>query len=152
MARKNGCAAVFPFEKPPLPFQRWARACAPLFPSPLGILIDPVHGLWHALRGAFLSPDVIPLPVRGDHPWPCKTCADKPCLATCPVGAFGDRGLNVGRCASHIATAAGRLCMDKGCRARDACPIGRASRYCDEQVQFHMDAYRSSIAPHSNRT
>lgn len=151
LAASRGLSAVFPFDKPPLPFQRWARRAGPLFPSPLGLLIDPVHGLWHALRGAMLSPDDIPLPERANRPSPCETCVGKPCLAACPVGAFNGSGLDVGRCATHIATATGSLCMNGGCRAREACPVGRASRYPDEQVRFHMDAYRRSVAPHSRK-
>jgi hypothetical protein len=31
--------------------------------------------------------------------------------------------------------------MNAGCRARDACPVGRDHRYPDTQVQFHMAAF-----------
>ena len=151
MARAHGCAAVFPFDKPALPFQRWAGKAAPLHTSPLGLLIDPVHGLWHALRGAFLSQFVIPLPARVDAASPCESCKERPCLSACPVGAFTGTSLDVGRCAGHISTSLGRPCMEGGCRAREACPVGRASRYDDEQVRFHMDAYRRSIAPHAGQ-
>jgi epoxyqueuosine reductase QueG len=151
LATELGFAALFPFDKPPLPFQRWAVRAAALFPSPLGLLIDPAHGLWHALRGAFLSPDDIALPEREDSVSPCDTCMDKPCLSACPVRAFSGSGLNVGHCAAHISSGAGSACMEGGCRARDACPIGRVSRYGDEQVRFHMDAYRRSVAPHARR-
>lgn len=46
---------VFPFGGPPhYPFQRWAERAEPVAPSPLGLLIHPEHGLWHAYRGALL--------------------------------------------------------------------------------------------------
>lgn len=151
IAAELGLLAHFPFDKPPLPFQRWAKRAAPLFPSPLGLLIDPYYGLWHALRGAFVSDRDITLPSRVDSASPCQSCVAKPCLSACPVGAFTGSGLDVGRCAGHIATAAGTPCMEGGCRAREACPVGRAFRYDDEQVRFHMQAFRGSVAPHAGK-
>ena len=55
---------LFPFGGPPHhPFQRWARRADPsLSPSPLGILIHPEFGLWHALRGALLYRERLELP------------------------------------------------------------------------------------------
>ena len=57
-------AALFPFGGPPHhPFQRWARRADPsLSSSPLGILIHPEFGLWHALRGALLFKERLELP------------------------------------------------------------------------------------------
>ena len=48
-----GATPLFPFGGPPwLPFQRWAIKADCVAPSPLGILIHPDFGLWHAYRGA----------------------------------------------------------------------------------------------------
>jgi hypothetical protein len=32
--------------------------------------------------------------------------------------------------------------MDRGCRARLACPVGVQHRYSSAQMQFHMQAFR----------
>ena len=54
LAPEFGARALFPFGGPPwLPFQRWAMKADSVAPSPLGILIHPDYGLWHAYRGAF---------------------------------------------------------------------------------------------------
>jgi len=52
IAAEVDAAPLFPFGGPPyLPFQRWAMRAEPVAPSPLGILIHPDYGLWHAYRG-----------------------------------------------------------------------------------------------------
>lgn len=56
LARELGGHAVFPFKGPPFyPFQQWARRAEALSPSPLGMLIHPEYGLWHAYRGRLSS-------------------------------------------------------------------------------------------------
>lgn len=143
LARELGAAAVFPFGGPPhRPFQRWARRADPeLAVSPLGILIHPDLGLWHALRGALLFPERLELPTPGDRPSPCASCDAKPCLSACPVGAFSAGGYDVRSCRAYLATLSGQPCMIQGCRARDACPVGREHRYPWAQVQHHMRAF-----------
>jgi hypothetical protein len=135
-----GAVALFPFAGPPWhPFQRWARRADPeLAPSPLGILIHPDHGLWHALRGAFLFRERLDLPAVEPRPSPCESCEAKPCLRRCPVGAFGPGGYDVRSCRSYLATLSGQPCMIQGCQARAACPVGRASIYGPGQLQHHM--------------
>ena len=32
-------------------------------------------------------------------------------------------------------------CLQLGCRSRDGCPVGRASRFPEEQVRFHLAAF-----------
>ena len=136
-------AVLFPFGGPPHhPFQRWAvRADPELAPSPLGILIHPEYGLWHALRAALLFRDRIELPAARSRPSPCTACAGKPCLTTCPVGAFTDRGYDVTACRTYLATLSGQPCMIQGCQARLACPVGSAYRYKGAQAQHHMRAF-----------
>ena len=141
IAARYGAHAVYPFDRPPLPFQRWAARAWPLFPSPLGLLIDTEFGLWHALRAALLFPTAVALPERPARASPCLACADKPCLGACPVGAYTATGFDYVSCRGHIATSAGAACTNDGCRARDACPVGREHRYADEQVRFHMRAF-----------
>jgi hypothetical protein len=56
---------------------------------------------------------------------PCNLCAGKPCLSACPVNAFSDDGYDVQLCRAYLSGGEGRACMDGGCKARLACPVGR---------------------------
>jgi hypothetical protein len=144
-AAQVGAGTLYPFGGPPyLPFQRWAMRAEPVTPSPLGILIHPEFGLWHAYRGALLFPDRLDLPARPDQARPCDDCFDRPCLAACPVGAFTDQGYDVAACANHLLGANGRVCMTGSCLARRACPIGRKHAYGAPQAVFHMAAFVAS--------
>jgi hypothetical protein len=142
LAQAFGARAVLPFDGPPYaPFQRWAQRAEPVYPSPIGILIHPDYGLWHAYRGALVFEQVLDLPPGDDRPRPCDSCPDQPCLTTCPVGAFTGAGYDVTACAGHIATAAGQDCVDGGCLARRACPVGTDYRYRGDQASWHMRAF-----------
>jgi hypothetical protein len=143
IAKRFSARALYPFGKPHWPFQRWAQRVEAVHPSPLGILIHPKYGLWHAWRAALLFADHLDLPERRDDPGPCESCSEKPCLSACPVGAFTSAGYNVETCAAHIATDEAD-CLDAGCHTRDACPIGSDFRYPPEQIRFHMAAFARS--------
>lgn len=144
VAETIGATALFPFGGPPfLPFQRWAQRSGSARPSPLGILIHPDYGLWHAYRGALAFSGRLDLPPADGRPSPCENCADKPCLSACPVGAFSaTEGYDVVACVAHLATPAGVDCNDLGCRARRACPVGRDHVYAPSQAAFHMAGFR----------
>ncbi len=143
LTERLGALALFPFEGPPhWPFQRWALRAEPVAISPLGILIHPEYGLWHAYRAALLMSARLGLPTPIRRASPCEGCAGRPCLTACPVGAFTGSSYRLEECAAHIGAPAGALCMDEGCRARDACPVGRAYRYSPDQIRFHMRAFR----------
>ncbi len=142
LAERLGAEALFPFGGPPYrPFQRWAQRAEPVWPSPIGPLIHPDYGLWHAYRAALAFTERLDLPPRDERPSPCDTCADRPCLTTCPVGALTTGGYDVPACVVHIETPAGADCMDSSCRARRACPIGRDYAYEPDQSRFHMAAF-----------
>jgi ferredoxin len=145
IARGAGAHPLFPFEGPPyFPFQRWAMRAEPVHPSPLGILIHPEFGLWHAYRAALAFAEAVDLPEWKERARPCESCERRPCLSACPVGAFDGVSYAVHTCAAHLDTEAGRNCLDGGCRARDACPVGAAWRYDLEQVRFHMAAFHAA--------
>jgi len=136
-------AVLFPFGGPPYhPFQRWAQRGDPsLSPSPLGILIHPEFGLWHALRGALLFKDRLELPSIEPRPSPCDRCDGKPCLRTCPVGAFTDHGYDTLSCRAYLRTLSGQPCVIQGCQARLACPVGRDHTYRGGLAQHLMRVF-----------
>lgn len=137
-----GATALYPFGGPPfLPFQQWAMKAEPVASSPLGILIHPEFGLWHAYRGALAFPYAINLPDRDASPVPCERCETKPCLTACPVSAFSRDGYDVPVCADHLRMDAGEDCVSEGCRARRQCPVGTDYVYEPLQAAFHMRAF-----------
>ncbi len=146
-AEQCGAMAVFPFSKPPLPFQRWACRAGPCFSSPLGILIHADHGLWHAFRGGLAFAERLDLPPPDERPNPCEACPQRFCLTTCPVSAFSEDGYDVPACAVHVAENGDGDCLSLGCRARRACPIGRGARYEPAQAQFHMESFLRARLP-----
>ncbi len=148
IAERLGGHALFPFGGPPyLPFQRWAQRAGPYAPSPIGPLIHPDYGLWHAFRGALAFAERLALPPPDARPSPCESCADKPCLANCPVGALRPGAYDVPACVEHISAPAGEDCLALSCRARRACPIGRIYTYSPEQSRFHMAAFLRAVKP-----
>ena len=142
LAHALGGAALFPFGGPPwLPFIRWAQRAEPVYPSPIGPLVHPDYGLWHAYRGAIAFRERLDLPPRDDRASPCDSCPDRPCLSSCPVGAFAPGGYDVDKCVAHIETRPGIRCLGEGCLARHACPVGRETSYRPSQAAFHMRAF-----------
>jgi ferredoxin len=142
LAEMVGALALFPFGGPPyLPFLTWAQRAEPLAVSPLGMMIHPDYGLWHAYRGALAFAETLPLPAVPARPSPCESCREKPCLTACPVGAFTAEGYGVTACVDHVAAPQGVDCLDLGCRARRACPVGRGYRYPAPQARLHMEAF-----------
>ncbi len=146
IAQEFGARAVYPFDREVPPFQRWALRAEPVHASPLGILIHPEYGLWHAYRAALLFAARIELPPRSGAPHPCETCDGKPCLSACPVGAFTGSAYDVPACATHLASDQA-TCGTLGCHARSACPVGTGWRYPPAQVQFHMAAFSRAVVP-----
>jgi ferredoxin len=136
-----GGHAIYPSDRPFAPFQRWAQRAEGLKPGPLGLLMHPQAGPWHAYRGAIVFEQSFDfrLPVTLSHP--CDDCAEKPCLSACPVGAIEPDRFNVTACRAHLAKPVGAPCMEQGCLARNACPAGAAFRYSADQQAFHQRAF-----------
>jgi len=144
VAHAFGARAVSPSDKPYLPFQQWAMRAEGLKPSPLGILMHPRYGLWHAYRGALLFDDEIALPEQGEAIHLCDACVDKPCLKSCPVAAYSREGFAYQACLAHVRGANGELCRSGGCLDRNACPYGTEYRYPAEVHAFHMASLASA--------
>ena len=108
-------------------------------------MLHPEFGLWHVYRAALLFRDRIELPPRIEAPSPCDTCGKKPCLAVCPADAFRPDRFDARACSSHVESAAGTNCRDRGCLARRACPVGRDYLYGNDQQAFHTAAMLAAV-------
>jgi hypothetical protein len=153
VASDCGGEAVFPSDAPYHPFQQWAMRAEGIKPSPLGMLIHPIYGTWHAYRGAILFDNLtqsqflkeLNQPLQKlSHP--CDACFAKPCLTTCPVSAFSDRGFAVKSCRSYLESTEGQSCVEVGCSARGVCPVGVEYKYAPEQLQFYMKAFAKQFS------
>jgi hypothetical protein len=141
VAENFGARAVSPNDRPYLPFQQWAMRAEGLKPSPLGILMHPEYGLWHAYRGALLFDDEIPVQPPRETIHLCDLCVGKPCLKACPVGAYSEAAFDHRACLGHVRGSDGGACRSGGCLDRNACPYGMVHRYPAEVQAFHMAAF-----------
>ncbi len=141
VAEEFGARAVSPSDRPFLPFQQWAMRAEGLKPSPLGILMHPEYGLWHAYRGALLFEDELAIAEPHAAIHLCDTCVDKPCLKSCPVDAYSRQGFAYEACLGHVRGPLGEPCRSGGCLDRNACPYGTDYRYPPEVQAFHMAAF-----------
>jgi hypothetical protein len=141
VAQKFGARAVSPSDRPYLPFQQWAMRAEGLKPSPLGILMHPEYGLWHAYRGALLFEDEIAVPAPRDVIHLCAACTEKPCMKSCPVDAYSGQGFAHDACLGHVRGPHGGPCRTGGCLDRNACPYGTFYRYPPKVQAFHMAAF-----------
>ena len=133
---------LFPFDGPPYqPFQRWAMRSGTVHPSPIGPMIHHTYGLWHAYRGAFVISATLQGAPTTPSSSPCQSCADKPCLTSCPVGAFSDQGYDVPACLNLLEKQPEGPCLSASCLARRACPLGRAYVYEAPHARFHMEKF-----------
>lgn len=143
LAAELGAEALYPFGAPPRPFLRWAQRAEAVWSSPLGMLVSARRGLWASYRLALAFPERLTgaadSAVEAERP--CESCADRPCLSACPVDAFAGGEYDVEACASHLRAPEGADCLTQGCRARRACPVGRAFTHEPAQAEFHMRAF-----------
>ncbi|MBX9450956.1 MAG: hypothetical protein KL801_03645 [Mesorhizobium sp.] len=141
VADRVGAGLIMPNDRPFQPFQQWAIRAEGLAPSPLGLLMHPVYGLWHAYRGALLLDRELAFPSLEKLIHPCDLCDGKPCLNACPVEAFSPGGFDYAGCVSHVRGRTGYACRSAGCLARNACPIGAEWRYPAAVQAFHQAAF-----------
>ena len=143
LARDLGALALFPFGGPPFwPFQQWARRSEPVHPSPIGLLIHPRYGLWHSYRGALGFREALDVPELAAAPSPCELLPRTLVLEYMPRRRVLSAAATMSPPAPAIWRArAGEDCMDAGCRARRACPVGAAHAYGPDQASFTMRAF-----------
>lgn len=141
VASRFGARAVSPSDRPYMPFQQWAMRAEGLKPSPLGILMHPRYGLWHAYRGALLFDEPMAIEPPGPVMHLCDRCEGKPCLNACPVDAHSEAGFHHAECLAHVRGPRGGPCRSGGCLDRNACPYATDYRYGDHEQEFHMNAF-----------
>ena len=131
---------LYPFGGPPYrPFLRWAHKAETLEPSPLGLLLHPEYGLWHAYRFALaFSRPIADLAPPAQRTNICARCQHRSCLQSCPVNAFDGQRYAVAACTDYLASHPHADCHTRGCRARTACPEGAAFHYPPAQAAFHI--------------
>ena len=143
IAKGYEASAIYPFEGPKFPpFQQWALRAEDVHKSPLGMLIHPEYGLWHAYRAAFLFKEEIPgIEEVEKQKSPCEKCFSKPCLMGCPVDAYTGKSFKASRCLDYLNKNLEGACMHKGCLARMACPVGSDYAYKVEHRRFHQERF-----------
>lgn len=144
LARTLDARPYFPFGGPPYtPFIDWALKSGRAFTSPTGMLVHVTVGLMISYRGALHLDEEIAIPVP-EAASPCLSCAQRPCISACPVGALSaDMPYDVAGCHNHLDSPAGSACMMQGCAVRRACPISRGAGRRPEQSALHMRSFHS---------
>jgi methylmalonic aciduria homocystinuria type C protein len=122
------------------PIQRLAERVGLAALSPSHLAIHPLHGPWVALRAVAVVD--ISGPAEGPPPLakPCQGCS-APCVPALEraLAASGTPLSSAGVVAhAHLWIA-----------VRDACPVGRTSRYGDAQLAYHYGLSRSRPLPDS---
>jgi len=108
------------------PLQRLAVATGLGALAPTGLVIHPVFGPWFALRAVIVEPGEPP-PPRPPLVRPCECGA--PCLDAL----------------AHAQATRGPGAWQAWLAVRDACPVGRAYRYDDDQVLYHYGRNRDRL-------
>ncbi len=140
LATDLGATPLYPFGGPPFqPFIGWALRSGRAWSSPVTLLVHDRAGLFVSYRGALAFDHRIDLPPPTSTP--CDTCAERPCLSACPVGALDSAGYDLNACHGYLNDAAGHGCMSAGCAVRRACPQSQSYGRMAEQSAFHMAAF-----------
>jgi ferredoxin len=141
VAKTVGARAIYPSDKPYAPFQQWAIRAEGLKASPLGILMHPQYGLWHAYRGALLFDRELDLPKAHTPIHLCDRCVGKPCKKACPVDAHVGESFDYEGCRTHLRGSPTGDCLTTGCLDRNACPYGGDYRYPAAMQAFIANAF-----------
>jgi len=125
-------------EPPPrrVALQRLAEIAGLAALAPSHLSVHPVHGPWIGLRAAVVL--AVPGPAEPPPP-PAKACScEDGCLPAL------ERALAAGAPATQAdVRERWRLWL----AVRDACPVGRASRYPDDQIRYHYTGEPPWAAP-----
>lgn len=103
--------------------------------SPVGLCIHPDYGPWFSLRAAVVLDVEGPAP-RAATPT-CSACTTRPCIA-----ARDEMLKQIGEVFDHATLLANwRIWLTM----RDACPVGIAARYTEQQIRYHYVKDRSIL-------
>jgi len=133
-------------EPAPIPIQRIAEAAGLAQLSPSHLSVHPIYGPWIALRAVVvidvelveLVELVEPEPAVGPARRPCDACA-RPCMP-----AF-EEALRTATATGAPLGAAIRDDFHAWVRVRAVCPVGRAHRYDDGQIEYHYAKNRARL-------
>jgi methylmalonic aciduria homocystinuria type C protein len=122
------------------PIQRLAERVGLAGVSPSHLVIHPLHGPWLALRAVAVIDIAGPLEAPPLPESPCVGCS-APCVPALERAlAASGTPLSSASIAAHA---------HAWIAVRDACPVGRGSRYGDTQVAYHYGPAGSRILPDS---
>lgn len=116
----------------PLGLQALGRIAGWHHASPFMVGIHPDWGTWFAYRVVLLAATDLAASTPRRSESPCTSCADKPCVASCPAGALDDDRFTLEKCLAYRRQASSRC--KTTCIARITCPVGGVHRYSDEQI------------------
>ena len=133
---------IYPTTDIPLPLQQLGTLAGWHHPSPLGVGINGVYGLWFAYRAAVLTTDIVAPTPPMTAASPCECCTKRPCVGACPAQAVGHAGDFQADACFAQRLIANSSCAER-CLARLVCPYFREHQYTNEQVRYH---YRLSLA------
>ena len=141
VADEVGATALFPFGGPPwLPFFSWALRTGRCWQSPVRLLVHDTAGLFVSFRAALAFSGEIDLPAANSAS-PCGSCAERPCLHSCPAGVLDGRGYDAEGCKAHVSGAEGGDCLERGCNVRRSCPVSISFGRSERQSRFHQLAF-----------
>ena len=104
-----------------LPMRRIAHRAGMLHLSPSHLSLHREHGPWVALRSLIVLDQPGPAAPAPEAPDPCTPC-DKPCLPAMAIARESPDDDEAWK---------------RWLAVRDACPVGRASRYSGRQIAYH---------------
>lgn len=133
-------AVCFSPDPPPrrIAMQQLAHVAGLAALTPSHLCVHPIYGPWIALRAAIV------IDVEGPPPAPPPP---PPCDCTQGCGPALEHALAASAAASAPDATGVRERWRLWVAVRDACPIGRAHRYGENQLRYHYTGDRSALRP-----
>jgi methylmalonic aciduria homocystinuria type C protein len=120
----------------PVAMQQAAMIAGLAHTSPSYLSIHPEHGPWIGLRAVIVLDEDWASGETAPAPDPCTPCP-KPCMPALDRAVAASKNEPKGKMVSSV----WKLWL----AVRDACPVGRSSRYPDEQCEYHYRPDRSFL-------
>lgn len=118
----------------PVPIQQISQRAhfAPL--GPCHLCIHPEYGPWFALRAVVVCDHDAAIADTTEPPHPCAGC-ERPCVRALKIALDGGPATRDGV----------RAGWRRWAEVRTVCPLGRAHRYDDPQLEYHYTARREIV-------